>query len=139
MSKPEKQKSIPAMSIKSLGGIAPEFDLTVNVPRVDGSTVELKLRARGMKKSEWAALRDEQLQAMRDKDQPDDDAFSFAALVNERSQDAAGLIAQALCGWQLEDALTVDNLLAVEDALPGALRVMLESIDTALFHGRLGN
>jgi hypothetical protein len=39
----------------------------------------------------------------------------------------------------LEDAFTADNLLALEDVLPGAIQAILGTYDAAMFHGRLGN
>ena len=135
MSNSETQKSIPATSIKSLGGVAPEFDLAVHLPRLGIPAVELQLRARGMKKSEWAKLRDEHLQEERNGAK----ARTFVAYTKESASGAADLIVKALAGWQLEEALSVESLLALDDVIPGSLGVILEAIDLALFQGRLGN
>lgn len=140
MSKTEKPKSIPVASIKSLGGIAPEFALTVAVPRLDGTSVELKLRGKGMRKSEWLTLRDQHLQELKGNDQPVADAeFSFARLIGERTQEASELVCKGLAGWDLEDAFTPASLIELEDVLPGAINAILSAYDGALFHGRLGN
>jgi hypothetical protein len=140
MSTQDKQKSIPAASIKSLSGIAPEFDMPVNVPRLDGTSVELQMRAKGMRKSEWLALRDAHLQDLRDNDKPLKDAeFSFSQMVGDRMKEAAALVTKGVSGWQLEDAFTADNLLALEDVLPGAIQAILGTYDAAMFHGRLGH
>ena len=139
MSKTDKEKSIPALSIKSLASQVPEFDLPATIVRQDGSKVEITLRARAMRKSEWIAMRDEHLQALRDTGKPDEDEFSFARLVNERSSDAAALVCKGVAGWSLQEEFTAANLLAAEDVAPGAINAFLSAYDAALFHGRVGN
>ncbi len=134
------KKSIPVASIKTLGGIAPEFSLPVSVPRLDGVTAELKLRGKGMRKSEWLALRDQHLQDLKGNDKPISDLeFSFAKLIGERTQEAADLICKGVSGWDLEDEFTPANLVELEDVLPGSLPAILAAYDAAMFHGRLGN
>lgn len=140
MAKTEKLKSVPVASLKSLGGVAPEFNLPVTIPRLDGTSIEMKMRGKGMRKSEWIALRDTHLQGLRDNEKPLSEVeFSFATMVGERMRDAAELVCHACIGWQFDDAFTADNLLAMEDLVPGSVQAMLSAYDAALFHGKLGN
>ncbi|HVR48680.1 MAG TPA: phage tail assembly chaperone [Pseudorhodoferax sp.] len=134
------QKSVPVASIKSLGGIAPEFDMPVTVPRLDGTSVELKMRAKGMRKSEWLALRDKHIENVRGNDKPLADAeFSFTRMIGDSMENAVDLLLQGVVGWHLDDEFTKANLLSLEDVLPGSVQAILGSYDAALFHGRLGN
>lgn len=140
MSKTEKQKSIPASSIKSLDGASPEFELPAFVPRVGRPDLEVVLKVRGMRKSEWAALRDEHMKMAREGATKDEKAeFSFLAMVENSSKDAACLICKAVAGWQFDEEVTPANLEELEDIAPGAMNVFLQKIDAALFNGRLGN
>lgn len=140
MAKPEKLKSVPVASLKSLGGVAPEFPLSVTIPRLDGTLIEMNMRAKGMRKSEWIALRDKHLQGLRDSEKPLSEVeFSFATMVGERMKDAAELVCQGFMGWQFAEEFTPDNLLAMEDIVPGSVQAILSAYDAALFHGRLGN
>lgn len=141
MSKTEnKPKTVAVASIKSLFGIAPEFDLPVTVPRVDGTSVELKFRAKSMRKSAWAALRDEHMQDLRDNEKPiDEKEFSFAAAVGDRAADGVRLLCHGVIGWGMEEEFNAANLLALEDVLPGSVPAILSAYDRAMFHGSLGN
>lgn len=53
--------------------------------------------------------------------------------------EAAGLILKAVTAWDMEDAMTVENIVELEDILPGTISATLNKIDGALFQGRLGN
>lgn len=138
MSKTDKQK--PVANILSLGGIAPEFDMPVSIPRVGADPARVVLRGRGMRKSEWLALRDQHLQEIKSAEQPvNDDDFSFVEFFFGKTQEAAALICKAVAGWELEDAFNVASLLDLEDRFPGSLPAILSAYDAALLHGRLGN
>ncbi|WP_291586940.1 phage tail assembly chaperone [Comamonas sp. UBA7528] len=65
--------------------------------------------------------------------------FSFAGLVSNGVNEAAGLILKAVTAWDMEDAMTVENIVELEDILPGTISATLNKIDGALFQGRLGN
>lgn len=138
MSKDNKTKSIPAASLKLLAGVAPLFDMPIKVARADGSTVALTLKVKGMRKSEWAAIRDENLAVLRAKGEQQEGEFSFAKM-GAGAKDAADLITKAATGWDLEDDLTVANIEEMEDIMPGSISAILGAIDAALFHGRSGN
>ncbi len=138
MAKPAT-KSIAASSIKSLGGAAPTFELPVTIARRDGTNAVITLQAKGMRKSEWAALRDEHLKVLRETDKPMEVDFSFAALVGERAKEALSVVLKGAAGWDLDDDFTTENLAELEDVIPGSVQAMLVALDSALFHGRLGN
>lgn len=53
------QKTVPATILKRLGTQAPEFDLPVTITRLDGVAVQIDLRCKALRKSEWAKVRDE--------------------------------------------------------------------------------
>ncbi len=65
--------------------------------------------------------------------------FSFAGLVSNGVNEAASLILKAVTAWDMEDAMTVENIVELEDILPGTISATLNKIDGALFQGRLGN
>ena len=138
MSKDNKTKSIPAASLKHLAGAAPAFDMPVKISRADGSVFELTVQVKGMRKSEWAAIRDEHLAMLREKGDKQEGEFSFAKM-GAGAKDAADLITKAATGWDLEDDLTVANIEEMEDIMPGSITAILGAIDAALFHGRAGN
>lgn len=133
------QKSIPAVSLKSLGGAAPEFAMPVEVKRRDGAVVAIAFTVKGLRKSEWAAHRDAYLKSIRVEAKPEDVEFSFAGLVSGGVNEAATLILKAATAWDLEDAMDVKNIVELEDILPGTISATLNKIDGALFQGRLGN
>lgn len=133
------QKSVPAFSLKTLGGASPTFDLPVSIARRDGDDVCITLKVKGLRKSAWAVHRDEYLAAVRAEGKAVDAEFSFATQVGVGVKELADLIVKAAAGWDLEDALTAENIVELEDLLPGAIQAMLTKIDIALFQGRLGN
>lgn len=133
------QKSIPAVSLKSLGDTAPEFAMPVEIKRRDGALVAIAFTVKGLRKSEWAAHRDAYLKSIRVEAKPEDSEFSFAGLVSNGVNEAADLILKAATGWDLEDAMDVKNIVELEDILPSTISATLNKIDGALFQGRLGN
>lgn len=133
------QKSIPAASLKSLGSAAPEFDMPISIARRDGEQMAITLTVKGLRKSEWAAHRDEYLKAIRAVDKPVDGEFNFTGLISVGVAEAADLISKAATGWSLEDVFSSDNVVELEDLLPGSISTILNKIDGALFQGRLGN
>lgn len=137
MTKP--QKSVPVASIKSLAGTTPEFDVPVTIQRREGKPAKINIRAKALRKSEWASLRDERLKAEREEKPKGGVEFSFADLMASGSKGAAELICKASTGWDLEDDFTVDNLIELEDLMPNSVGSILNAIDQALFQGRLGN
>lgn len=133
------QKSVPAFSLKTLGGAAPVFDLPVSIARRDGDDLSITLKVKGLRKSAWATHRDEHLAALRAEGKAVDAEFSFAVQVGSGVKEHADLIVKAAAGWDLEDALTADNIVELEDLVPGSIQAILTKIDIALFQGRLGN
>ena len=132
-------KSAPAFSLKTLGGAAPVFDLPVSIGRRDGDDVCITLKVKGLRKSAWATHRDEHLAALRIEGKAVDAEFSFAVQVGTGLKEHADLIAKAVVGWDLQDPLTADNIVELEDLVPGSIQAILAKIDIALFQGRLGN
>lgn len=141
MSKPDKQKSVPVTSLKTLGGAAPTFPLPVPVKLKDGSEAVVCFTAKALRKTEWAALRDAHLGAGKVAAEVDAEPvpFSFVASVGEDMRKGAELISKCAEGWDLEDAFTVANLVDMEDRFGGALGNFLGAYDGAIFQGRLGN
>lgn len=139
MNKPASKKSIPVASIKSLGGAAPNFDMPIKAHRADSSVVELVIKVKGMRKSEWASIRDEHIAMLREKGDEQGGDFTFAKLATAGSKEAAELITKAATGWDLEDEFTAENLVEIEDLVPGSISTILGGIDAALFNGRVGN
>lgn len=133
------QKSVPAFSLKTLGGAAPVFDLPVSIARRDGDDVCITLKVKGLRKSAWATHRDEHLAALRAEGKTVDAEFSFAVQVGTGVKEHTDLIAKATAGWDLEEPLTADNIAELEDLVPGSIQAILTKIDMALFQGRLGN
>lgn len=135
-------KTVTLTSLKSLGGIAPVFDMPVKISRIDGTKAVIVCKIKGMKRTEWAALRDAQIANMVAAAESATDSEERATLVGRVQRDvknAAEIISQAATGWYLEEEFCPENLEAMEDLLPGALEATLASIDVALFQGRLGN
>lgn len=136
------EKTVALTSLKSLGGAIPEFTMPVKVPRVDGTLADLSFTVKGLRRTEWAAARDAYIETLRSKEEAkgeDQEKFSFVDFVTKNIEDAAALVTKAAVGWNLEDDFSTENLLAMEDMMPGSLAITLQSIDQALFHGRVGN
>jgi hypothetical protein len=135
----KSQKSVPVASIKSLAGATPEFNVPVTVQRREGDPAKIVIRAKALRKSEWATLRDERLKAEQAEKAKGSTEFSFSDLMASGSKGAAELICKAATSWDLEDDFTVENLMELEDLVPNAVGSILGAIDQALFQGRLGN
>lgn len=138
----KEQKTVALTSLKSLGGAIPEFTMPVKVPRVDGTLADLSFTVKGLRRTEWAAARDAYIETLRSKEEAkgeDQEKFSFVDFVTKNIEEAAALVTKAAVGWNLEDDFSTENLLAMEDMMPGSLAITLQSIDQALFHGRVGN
>ncbi|WP_243021757.1 phage tail assembly chaperone [Simplicispira sedimenti] len=58
------QKTVPATVLKRLGTQCPEFALPVTIQRLDGAAVQIDLRCKALRKSEWAKVRDERQRAL---------------------------------------------------------------------------
>ena len=58
MSDPSKKDPVPVFVIKRLGGQAPEFDMPVEIRKLDGTPASLTFRCKALKKTEWAAIKD---------------------------------------------------------------------------------
>lgn len=134
----EKTKSIPAASLKLLADALPSITVPATIERADGSNVVISLTINAVRKSSWAQLRDGHMAELR-KNQAEDGEFSFVKLVNEGAMEAAELVMKVASSWDLEDELTAENLVVMEDILPGSIAVLLGNIDSALLKGRLGN
>ena len=57
-------KTVPATILKRLGTQCPEFALPVTIQRLDGAAVQIDLRCKALRKSEWAKVRDERQRAL---------------------------------------------------------------------------
>lgn len=134
----EKNKSIPASSLKLLAQALPSITIPVSVERPDGSKVEVSVTINAVRKSTWAEIRDGHIADLR-KNPTEEGEFSFAKMVNDGAKEAAELAMKVAIAWDLEDELTAENLVALEDILPGSIATLLNNIDSALFKGRLGN
>ena len=155
MTKPDKQKAIPAATISLLGSQPAEFDLPVSLQKLDGEVLEFSMRAKSMKKSEWAAIRDERQRAILQAAKPpeDDDTETSVidkalAMLETRGQVAASkanavrdaeVIMKFAVSWPAEQKLCAETLAELEDELAGSLEGIILEYDSAIFRGRLGN
>lgn len=138
----KEMKTVQLTSLKSLGGVAPVFDMPVKVERVDGTVAEIVFNVKGMKRTDWAALRDAQIEGLVAAAESESEGEERATLVGRVQRDvknAVEIISQAATGWSLEEEFCTENLEAMEDLIPGALQTTLAAIDIALFQGRVGN
>lgn len=53
-----KKDPVPVFVLKRLGGQAPEFDMPVDIKKLDGTPARLTLRCKALKKREWGAIKD---------------------------------------------------------------------------------
>ena len=135
-------KTVALTSLKSLGGMAPVFDLPVKIDRIDGTKAEIIFKVNGMKRTDWAALRDAQIESMvaaAEEAAVSEEKFTLVDRVTREVKNAVQIISQAATGWSLEEEFNAENLEAMEDLIPGALQYSLAAIDLALFQGRVGN
>lgn len=156
MSKTDKPKSIPASSLKTLGDQVPTFELPVAFKRLDGSEFSITFHAKGMRKTEWAAVKDafrkniadvEAAKTGAEGDAPATEAeapapaaeFSLAKVVGEGLARSADLVTEFATGWELTDPFGVETLADLEDRFGGSLNRIVEAYDAATFQGRLGN
>lgn len=145
MNKSAKQKSVPVTSLKSLGNASPEFRLPVSIPSLDGSEITITLTVKALRKTEWAALRDE-LAAPAPVDEAGSDSeaesapkFSFRSFVDGDMKKAAELLLRFAIGWDLEDDFNAESLVEMEDRFGGSLGAVVNAYHEAIFRGRLGN
>lgn len=142
MTKKTEMKTVQLTSLKLLGGVAPVFDMPVKIYRIDGTQVEVVFKVKGMKRTDWAALRDAQIESMvaaAEKAVADDGKTTLVDRVTREVDHAVEIILKAATGWSLEEDFNAANLKAMEDLIPGALQETLAKIDIGLFQGRLGN
>ena len=135
-------KTVALTSLKSLGGMAPVFDLPVKIDRIDGTKAEIIFNVSGMKRTDWAALRDAQIESMvaaAEEAAVSEEKFTLVDSVTRQVKNAIHIISQPATRWSLEKELNAENLEAMEDLIPGALQASLAAIDLALFQGRVGN
>ena len=134
----EPQNSIPEFSIKSLDGIAPEFDTTVTLPRLGVENgIPLGIRAMGIEKSKWTAMRDDFFESARSVTAPA--GATFTESIDTGAHSYAKFIMKFVVGWKLKDEFTEDNLVALDMKLPGSMNAIVEGVNLALVHGRVGN
>lgn len=141
MSKPDKKKTVQVTSLKTLGNKDPEFHLPVVVKQLSGQEVTIGFTVKAMRKTEWAALRDDGLPEQ-DSDANENELIakvSFQNIINGSMDKACALVMKFATGWDLEDQLTHQSLFELEDQLGGSLGKTLEAYDAAIFQGRLGN
>lgn len=138
------QKTVQVTSLKSIVGGSPEFHLPVAIKKLNGEEVTIGFTAKALRKTEWAALRDESFKDAPAQDIGVDESeqikkVSFAGAVHGGMSKAADLVLKFAIGWDLEEQLTNLSLFEMEDQLGGSLVRTLEAYDAAIFHGRLGN
>lgn len=132
----KKQTTKPVFSLQSL--IAnPEFTMPVELEHPAAGKIKVEMTVKALRKSEWAALRDEHIKGAGDADT--DAEFSFVRMISESTDSAAELVMKFAVGWNLEDDLTAGNLIYLDDLCGGALVAILGAYDAAVFQGRLGN
>ncbi|MDD0814286.1 phage tail assembly chaperone [Curvibacter sp. HBC28] len=145
-----KQKAVPVSSIKSLKGAAASFPLPLIIKRLDGSEVELVFTAKAMRKTEWAALRDAQTApaaesavAVEASAEPAEikapEPFSWSDMVKKDMSKVADLITKCAVGWSVTEEFNQESLIELEDMFGGTLGSFLQSYDSAIFLGRVGN
>lgn len=54
----DKTKTVPVTVIKRLGSQTAKFDLPVTISKLDGTTAQITLHCKALRKTEWAALKD---------------------------------------------------------------------------------
>lgn len=144
MIKPDKKKTVQVTSLKSIGVGAPEFHLPVSIKKLNGDEVTIGFTAKALRKTEWAAMRDELFKDVKVQDVDSDESEpvknpSFSDAVQGGMSKSADLVMKFAIGWDLEDQFTNLSLVEMEDQLGGSLAKTLEAYDAAIFHGRLGN
>ena len=142
----EKKTSIPAISLKSLAGIAPTFDMPVKINVRGSDPITINMQCNALKKTEWAKLRDEVNDAMRERTdarikaaEEDKGRLHISDVLQEGMQSDADVIMKFATGWDLADDLTAANLQALEDICGGATRAIVEAYEAAIYQNRLGN
>lgn len=59
----DKTKTVPVTLLKRLGSQPPEFTLPVTIHKLNGVAVQISLRCKALRKTEWADARDERQRA----------------------------------------------------------------------------
>lgn len=144
------QKSIPAVTLKSIADIPVEFSMPVPIPLRVGGTATITLQCRALAKTEWAAIRDRynaDLQARAEsRVNPEPPApgapvpaFSMASAVHDGLENNAALVLEFATGWDLADPLDAQSVQRLEDKSGGALQAFVAHYETAIYQSRLGN
>ncbi|RYF07346.1 MAG: hypothetical protein EOO31_06800 [Comamonadaceae bacterium] len=156
-----KDKTVPVTVLKTLGGQAPSFDLPVSIKKLDGTKVELKIKAKALRKTEWAKCRDERQRAVFEGLQAANKTIQAAAegetptyletaIANLETHGAEASVREGIAldaqmvlkfadGWSLDEPLTAEGLELLEDSFGGSLNEIIGSYDRAIYQGRLGN
>src|SRR5690606_35898985 len=139
---------IPAVVLKSLGAIAPTFDMPVDIPNRGGDPIAITVTCKALGKLAWARIRDAANASADERSEARIEAASkegerarirVAEIVEEGLQADSALVLEFATGWDLEDELTAENLARLEDQCGGALRAIVEAYELAVYQSRLGN
>lgn len=147
MSKTDKQKSIPATALKSIGDLNPAFEMNVGVQARAGAEVMIKLQCQAHGKLEWAAIRDKANDEARERSEKrveaasEDDAKSIRIVdvVRETMAAESALVMEFATGWDLSDELSAESLQRLENKCGGSISAMISKYEIAIYQGRLGN
>ena len=148
MSKPDKQKSIPASSIKSIDDLnTATFDMPVDVNLKSGKPIQITLQCKALGKTEWAEIRDKANDEARERSEKrieaatDENAKSIriADVVRDTMAAEAALVTEFATGWDFTDELTVESLKRLENKCGGSISAMIGKFEVAIYQGRVGN
>lgn len=125
-----------------LGNQPPVFPMPVKFKRLDGSEFTITFDVKGMRKTQWAEIKDgffkataEQGEAAKESAQKS----SLVEIVGKSLHDGGEMILKFATGWDLSDPFNAATLADLEDRFGGSLGRIVEAYDAAAFHGRLGN
>lgn len=137
-----KKATKAAFSLKSLLTPA-NFSMPVTLNHPAAGEVEIEFTVKSMGKKAWAALRDKHIAEAAKRGETEVDAedadVQLVEIVAKSAEASVDLILEFVTGWSLEDEMTREALIQLDDICGGTFIKILQTYGDAVFLGKVGN
>lgn len=142
----KEKKSIPASTLKSIGDLNPDFDMSVDLPMRSGDPVAVTIKCKAFGKLEWAAIRDKTNDEARARSEKrieaateDSEKIKIVNVVKDTMEAEAALVMEFASEWDFAEPITQESLMLLENKCGGAIGAIIGKYEVAIYQGRLGN
>ena len=136
------KKMKPVFSLKSLLTPA-SFAMPVTLNHPAAGEVKIDFTVKSMGKKAWAELRDKHIAEAAKRGETEVDAedadVQLAEIVAQSAEASVDLILEFVTGWSLDDEMTRDALIQLDDICGGTFIKILQTYGDTVFLGKVGN